>query len=52
MAGVETKVYAGCGRTNCDYFGYLGLPATADAAIDINAARVWNIVEEGLRRYR
>ena len=39
------------GRTNCDYFGYLGLPATADVAVDIDAARFWNIVEESLRRY-
>ena len=39
------------GRTNCDYFGYLRLPPTADVAIDIDVDRFWNIVEEGLRRY-
>ena len=39
------------GRTNCDAFGYLGLPATADVAVDIDAARFWDIVEEGLARY-
>lgn len=39
------------GRTNCDYFGYLGLPATADVAVDIDAARFWDIVEDSLRRY-
>ena len=39
------------GRTNCDYFGYLGLPATADVAVDIDVERFWNIIEEGLRRY-
>ncbi len=39
------------GRTNCDYFGYLGLPATADVAVDIDVPRFWDIVEEALRRY-
>lgn len=39
------------GRTNCDAFGYLGLPATADVAVDIDVPRFWDIVEDGLRRY-
>lgn len=39
------------GRTNCDAFGYLGLPATADVATDIDVARFWDIIEEGLARY-
>ena len=39
------------GRTNCDYFGYLGLPATADVAVDIDVKRFWDIVEAGLARY-
>ena len=39
------------GRTNCDAFGYLGLPATADVAVDIDADRFWDIIETGLRRY-
>lgn len=39
------------GRTNCDCFGYLGLPATADVAVDIGVERFWDIVEAGLRRY-
>ena len=39
------------GRTNCDAFDYLGLPATADVAVDIDAARFWDLVEEGLARY-
>ena len=39
------------GRTNCDAFGYLGLPATADVATDIDVVRFWDIVEEGLARY-
>ncbi len=39
------------GRTNCDFFGYLQLPANAEVAVDINAERFWDIVEEGLRLY-
>ena len=38
------------GRTNCDAFGYLGLPATADVAVDIDVERFWDIIEEGLAR--
>ena len=39
------------GRTNCDVFGYLKLPPTAEVAVDIDAAKFWDIVETGLRRY-
>ncbi|MBQ6402978.1 MAG: nucleoside hydrolase [Oscillospiraceae bacterium] len=39
------------GRTNCDAYDYLGLPATADVAVDIDAERFWDLVEEGLARY-
>ena len=39
------------GRTNCDAFGYLGLPATADVAVDIDVPRFWDLIEAGLRRY-
>lgn len=39
------------GRTNCDCFGYLGLPVTADVAVDIDVPRFWDIIENGLRRY-
>ncbi len=39
------------GRTNCDAFGYLKLPPTADVAIDIDVGRFWDIIEEELRRY-
>lgn len=39
------------GRTNCDYFGYQGLPATAQVAVGIDAARFWDLIEAGLRRY-
>lgn len=40
------------GRTNCDFFGYQGLPATTRVAVGINAPRFWDLVEEGLRRYQ
>lgn len=39
------------GRTNCDAFGYLGLPPTADVAVDIDVPRFWDLLEAGLRRY-
>ncbi|MBQ6274989.1 MAG: nucleoside hydrolase [Oscillospiraceae bacterium] len=39
------------GRTNCDFYGYLRLPPTADVAVDIDVPRFWDIVERGLRRY-
>lgn len=39
------------GRTNCDVFGYLGLPANADVAVDIDAVRFWDIIETGICRY-
>ena len=48
---IELRSTQSYGRTNCDYFGYLGLPATADVAIDIDVGRFWDIIEEGLRRY-
>lgn len=39
------------GRTNCDCYDYLKLPHTADVAVDIDAARFWDLVEDCLRRY-
>lgn len=39
------------GRTNCDYFGYLGLPETARVAVDIDPAGFWDLVEAGLKSY-
>ena len=48
---VDIRSVQSYGRTNCDYFDYLRLPRTADVAIDIDAARFWDIVEQGLRNY-
>ncbi|MBR5509828.1 MAG: nucleoside hydrolase [Lachnospiraceae bacterium] len=39
------------GRTNCDFFGYQQLPPTANVAVEIDAAKFWDIVEEGLKLY-
>ncbi len=39
------------GRTNCDAFDYLGLPHTAEVAVDIDPARFWDVIESGLRRF-
>ena len=48
---IELRSSDSYGRTNCDAFGYLHLPPTADVAVDIDAERFWDIVENGLRRY-
>ncbi len=50
-ARIELRSTDSYGRTNCDMFGYLGLPATADVAVDIDVERFWDIVEAGLARY-
>ncbi len=51
-AQIELRAAQSYGRTNCDAYGYLGLPATADVAVDIDVDRFWDIIEAGLRRYR
>lgn len=50
-AQVDIRSTSSYGRTNCDYFGYMGLPATADVAVDIDVEKFWNMVEQGLRNY-
>lgn len=50
-AQIDIRSTQSYGRTNCDYFGYQKLPATADVAIGIDVEKFWNIVEEGLRLY-
>ncbi len=39
------------GRTNCDVFDYLKRKRNAYVAVDIDAARFWDFIERGLRRY-
>lgn len=48
---IELRSSDSYGRTNCDYYGYLGLPVTANVAVDVDVPRFWDIVEECLRRY-
>jgi len=50
-AQIDIRSTQSYGRTNCDYFGYMGLEPTADVAIDIDVEKFWNIIEEGLRLY-
>ena len=50
-AQIENRSVQSYGRTNCDFFGYLQLPATADVAIDIDVEKFWDIVEQGIRYY-
>ena len=50
-AQVDIRSTSSYGRTNCDYFGYMQLPATADVAIDIDVEKFWDMVEQGLRNY-
>ena len=50
-ATIEIRAESSYGRTNCDFFGYLGLPANADVAIDIDVEKFWNIIEQGIRNY-
>ena len=39
------------GRTNCDFFGYQKKEPNANVAIDIDAAKYWDIIEENIRKY-
>lgn len=50
-ATVDIRSTESYGRTNCDYFGYMGLEPTANVAIDIDVEKFWDIIEEGLRKY-
>ena len=50
-ARIELRSESSYGRTNCDCFGYLQLPATADVAVDIDVEKFWDMVEQGLRNY-
>ncbi len=49
--GIDISLGPSYGRTNCDYFGYMGLPNNADVAIDIDVEKFWQIVEDCLKLY-
>lgn len=39
------------GRTNCDFFGYQKKEPNANVAIDIDAEKFWDIIEDNIRKY-
>jgi ribosylpyrimidine nucleosidase len=39
------------GRTNCDIFGYLGLPKNTYLAKGIDTHRFWDLIEDALKKY-
>lgn len=39
------------GRTNCDYFGLSSEVPNAQVATEVDVARFWDIIEEGIRHY-
>lgn len=39
------------GRTNCDFFGVLNKEPNSKVAIDIDVAKFWNCIEDGIRQY-
>ena len=39
------------GRTNCDFFGYQKKEPNANVAIEIDAAKYWDIIEDNIRKY-
>jgi len=50
-AEIDIRSVQSYGRTNCDIFGYNKKAPTADVAIDIDAVKYWDIIEEGIRKY-
>ena len=39
------------GRTNCDFFHYMGKEPNSFVAIDIDPEKFWDVVEDGIRKY-
>ena len=48
---VDTTGGPSYGRTNCDVFGYAKKKPNAKAALDIDASRFWDLIEDCFRRY-
>lgn len=48
---VDIRSEQSYGRTNCDFFGYIGKEPNAQVAIKLHVDRFWDIIEEGLRAY-
>lgn len=50
-ARIDIRSTDSYGRTNCDYFDYLGYEKNANVAIDVDVEKYWDIVEKGIRSY-
>ena len=48
---VDIRSIASYGRTNCDIFGYRKEEPNMYVAVDVDAEKFWNIVEDCLRMY-
>lgn len=50
-ARIDIRSTDSYGRTNCDYFDYLGLEKNSNVAIDVDVKKYWDIIEKGIRSY-
>ncbi len=48
---IDIRSVQSYGRTNCDYFNYLGKKPNSFVAIDIDVEKFWNIIEKGIQAY-
>lgn len=48
---IDLSRAASYGRTNCDVFGYLGLPKNTYVAKGINTHKFWDLIETALKSY-
>ena len=48
---IDISHSASYGRTNCDMFGYLGLPNNTYVAKKIDVEKFWDIIENSLKSY-
>lgn len=49
---IDIRSVESYGRTNCDYFGYLGYEKNSNVAIDVDVEKYWNIIEKGIKSYK
>lgn len=48
---IDIRSVQSYGRTNCDFFHYLGHAPNSFVAVDIDTEKFWDIVEDGIRGY-
>lgn len=48
---VDIRSEQSYGRTNCDFFHYSGRAPNSHLSVDIDVAKFWDIIEDGLRAY-